>query len=214
MWWHLYGGDGGRRNEAFLHMLCLGLYTQPTPREVDRWESWFKGCGSNDELGKVEKVKALGANGVMSGSRLRVVWMEVGGGIMKARVVSRVMLGFILVILKGWEAFVREWDPESSCLRDHFPFLGEELEKRSSHDPRDRVHLRRCTDDWNERVQRVGEKHSVGKCHIGAFVHTHHSVGNVVGEVEGFFSGEAVEHVTKASVWMVLVSGETNGIFT
>ncbi|GKE74243.1 hypothetical protein Tco_1536284, partial [Tanacetum coccineum] len=60
------GGDGGRRNKAFLHMLCildnlldvlfkyvklvkfllylvsnhgwLGLCTQPTPREVDRWE--------------------------------------------------------------------------------------------------------------------------------------------------------------------------------
>ncbi|GKC35471.1 hypothetical protein Tco_1047855, partial [Tanacetum coccineum] len=95
------GGDGGRRNDAFLHMLCildsfldilfkcvklaeflvylvsshgwLGLCTKPTPRE---------GCGSNSELGGVKKVKALGANGVMSGSRVRVVWMEVGGGVM------------------------------------------------------------------------------------------------------------------------------------
>ncbi|GJY16976.1 hypothetical protein Tco_0387398 [Tanacetum coccineum] len=51
-----------------------------------------------------------------------------------------------------------------------------------------------------------GEEHSVGKCHIGTFSHTHHSVGNVVGEVEGVFNGEAVENVAKTSVWMVLVS--------
>ncbi|GJT61252.1 hypothetical protein Tco_1004785 [Tanacetum coccineum] len=59
----------------------------------------------------VEKVKALGANGVMSGSRVGVVWMEVGGGIVRARVVSRVVLGLVmkavLVMLRGWEAFVR-----------------------------------------------------------------------------------------------------------
>ncbi|GKE92473.1 hypothetical protein Tco_1573568, partial [Tanacetum coccineum] len=124
------GGDGGRRNDAFLHMLCvldsfldilfkcvklaeflvylvsshgwLGLCTQPTPRE---------GYGSNGELGGVKKVKALGANGVMSGSRVRVVWMEVGGGVVSAKVVSRVVLGLVmkvvLVMLRGWEAFVR-----------------------------------------------------------------------------------------------------------
>ncbi|GKD72105.1 hypothetical protein Tco_1330387 [Tanacetum coccineum] len=60
---------------------------------------------------KVEKVKALGANGVMSASRVRVVWMEVGSGIIRARVVSRVVLGLVmrvvLVMLRGWEAFVR-----------------------------------------------------------------------------------------------------------
>ncbi|GJT40884.1 hypothetical protein Tco_0940749 [Tanacetum coccineum] len=83
------------RNKAFLHMLCIlhgfldvlvkgvklvnfllylvsnhgwpGLSTQPTLKEVDRWE--------------IEKVKALGANGDMSGSRVWTVWMEVGGGI-------------------------------------------------------------------------------------------------------------------------------------
>ncbi|GJT52611.1 hypothetical protein Tco_0978768 [Tanacetum coccineum] len=79
----------------------LGSSTQPTPREVDRWESWFK------VYGDVEKVRALGANGVMSGSKVRVVWMEVGGGVVSAIVVSRVVLGFLLVILRVWEAFVR-----------------------------------------------------------------------------------------------------------
>ncbi|GJR97326.1 hypothetical protein Tco_0269500 [Tanacetum coccineum] len=61
-WWHLYGGDGGRRNETFLHMFhgWLGLSTQPTPREVDR----------------VDKVKALGANGVMNGSRVEEFALE------------------------------------------------------------------------------------------------------------------------------------------
>ncbi|GJR99080.1 hypothetical protein Tco_0315589 [Tanacetum coccineum] len=91
-----YGGGRGRRNKAFLHMLCildgfldvleksvkmvnfllylvsgsgrLGLSTQYTPREVDR-----------DEV--------LGDNGDNSGSRVGVVWMEVGGGIVKARVI-------------------------------------------------------------------------------------------------------------------------------
>ncbi|GKD30276.1 hypothetical protein Tco_1241054 [Tanacetum coccineum] len=63
------------------------------------------------ELSRVEKVKALGANGLMSGSRVRVVWIEVGGGVVSARVVLRVVLGLVinavLVMLRGWEAFVR-----------------------------------------------------------------------------------------------------------
>ncbi|GKC07135.1 hypothetical protein Tco_0998745 [Tanacetum coccineum] len=66
----------------------LGLCTQPTPREIDR----------------VEKVKALGANRVMSESRVRVVWMEVGGGVVRARVVSSVVVKFVLI---GWELFER-----------------------------------------------------------------------------------------------------------
>ncbi|GJT65113.1 hypothetical protein Tco_1016593 [Tanacetum coccineum] len=69
----------------------LGLSTQPTYRKVDR----------------VEKVKALGANDVMSGSRVRVIWMEVGGGVVRVRVVSRVVVKVMLVMLRGWEAFVR-----------------------------------------------------------------------------------------------------------
>ncbi|GJX03501.1 hypothetical protein Tco_0189417 [Tanacetum coccineum] len=60
----------------------LGLCTQPTPREVDSG---------------VEKVKALGDNGVMSGSRVRIVWMEVGGGVVRARVVSRVVVKVMLI---------------------------------------------------------------------------------------------------------------------
>ncbi|GJU44783.1 hypothetical protein Tco_1202049 [Tanacetum coccineum] len=174
-WWHLYGGDGGRRDKVILHMLCildgfldvlvkgvklvkfvlylvfshgwLGLSTQPTPREVDRWESWFK-------VHELEKVKALRANGDMSGSRVGVVWMEVDGGIVREKVVSRVVLGLVVMGLRDW------------------------------------------------------------KCHIGTLGHTHHSVGDVVGKVEGFSNGEAVEHVAQTTVRMVLVLSETYGIFT
>ncbi|GKB45912.1 hypothetical protein Tco_0896665 [Tanacetum coccineum] len=107
-------GDGGRRDKAILHMLCvldglldvlvkgvklvefllnlvsshewLGLSTQPTPKE---------------------KVKALGANGDVSGSRVGVVCMEVSDGIVRARLVSRVVVKVMLMVLIGWEVFVR-----------------------------------------------------------------------------------------------------------
>nr|GEX40233.1 hypothetical protein [Tanacetum cinerariifolium] len=96
------------------------------------------------------KVKALGANGVMSGSRVRVVWMKVDGRVVRSMVVSSVV---VKVVLIGWEVFERWFSMEPS------------------------------------------EKHSVGKSHIGTLDHTHHSVGDVVGEVEEFFNGEAIEHV-------------------
>ncbi|GJT02265.1 hypothetical protein Tco_0823434 [Tanacetum coccineum] len=118
--WHLHIGDGSRRDETFMHMLCvldgfldvsfksvkfvmflvylvsshgwLGLSTQPTPRDIDRWKRWFI------------KVKALlGAIGVMSGSRVRVVWMEVGGGVVRARVVSRVVFKVEELALEAME---------------------------------------------------------------------------------------------------------------
>ncbi|GJR31073.1 hypothetical protein Tco_1107305 [Tanacetum coccineum] len=126
------GGDRGRRNKAFLHMLgildslldvlftCvklvkfllylvsshgwLGLSTQSTSREVDR----------------VEKVKALGANDVMSGSRVRVIWMEVGGGVVRVRVVSRVVVKVMLVMLRGFwveELALDAMEYEEGCLQ-------------------------------------------------------------------------------------------------
>ncbi|GJR92031.1 hypothetical protein Tco_0216042 [Tanacetum coccineum] len=67
------------------------------------------GCALNLLLERliVEKVKVLGANGVMSSSRVRVVWMEVGGGIMRARVVSRVVVKVVLMVLSGCVVFKR-----------------------------------------------------------------------------------------------------------
>ncbi|GKA60102.1 hypothetical protein Tco_0759415 [Tanacetum coccineum] len=43
----------------------------------------------------------------MSGSKVGVVWMEVGGEIMRARVVSRVVVKVVLMVLSGWEVFER-----------------------------------------------------------------------------------------------------------
>ncbi|GJY92437.1 DEAD-box ATP-dependent RNA helicase 6-like protein, partial [Tanacetum coccineum] len=82
--------------------MFLCLFCEDDEHQVD-----FVNC----KLGGVDKVKALGANGVMSSSRVGVVWMEVDGGIVRARVVSRVVLGLVmkvvLVVLRGWEVFVR-----------------------------------------------------------------------------------------------------------
>nr|GEU79218.1 reverse transcriptase [Tanacetum cinerariifolium] len=74
-WWHLNVSDGSRRDETILHMLCILngiLYIL------------MEGL-------KLEKVKVLGARGVMKDSRLGVVWMMLCGGIDKAKVVSRVI---------------------------------------------------------------------------------------------------------------------------
>nr|GEV47178.1 hypothetical protein [Tanacetum cinerariifolium] len=46
-----------------------------------------------------DKVKALGANGLMSGYRVRVVWMEVGGRVVSARVVLRVVLRLVMKVV-------------------------------------------------------------------------------------------------------------------
>nr|GEV05358.1 hypothetical protein [Tanacetum cinerariifolium] len=53
---------------------------------------------------RVEKIKALGANGKVSGSRVVVVWMEDGGGIVRGRVVSIVVVKVMLVVLRDWYA--------------------------------------------------------------------------------------------------------------
>ncbi|GJR88308.1 hypothetical protein Tco_0212319 [Tanacetum coccineum] len=137
------------------------------------------GCDTRVELerliggkvgSKVEKVKALGANGDVSGSRVGVVLMEVGGGIMRARMGElsleetskksvRGIFWRILVEELALEAMeyddqgmgyeegclqvevgsCKEWDQECSCLRDHSPPLGEELEK-----------VNRMTRSWEE----------------------------------------------------------------
>ncbi|GJY71266.1 hypothetical protein Tco_0474969 [Tanacetum coccineum] len=44
-------------------------------------------------FGGVEKVWALGANGVVRGSTIGVIWLKVGGGMVSAKVVSMVVLG-------------------------------------------------------------------------------------------------------------------------
>ncbi|GJV15404.1 hypothetical protein Tco_1360727 [Tanacetum coccineum] len=106
-------GDGGRRDKAILHMLCvldglldvlvkgvklvefllnlvsshewLGLSTQPTPREVD--------SNGFELLGGIS----------FKEDRVGVVYMEVSSGIVRARLVSRVVVKVMLMVLIGWE---------------------------------------------------------------------------------------------------------------
>nr|GEW07187.1 hypothetical protein [Tanacetum cinerariifolium] len=53
----------------------------------------------DQEERRVEKVKALGANGEVSGSRVRVVWMVVDGGNVRARLVSKEVAKVVLLLL-------------------------------------------------------------------------------------------------------------------
>ena len=50
-------------------------------------------------FGGVEKVRALGANGVAKGSTTGFVWFEVKGGMVRAKVVSMVVLR---LSCEGW----------------------------------------------------------------------------------------------------------------
>ncbi|GKC81049.1 hypothetical protein Tco_1136766 [Tanacetum coccineum] len=57
------------------------------------------------------------------------------------------------------------------------------------------------------------KKHGIWKSHLTTLRHAHHSVDDVVGEVEGFSDGETIKHVAKRHVWMTFITGETNDIF-
>ncbi|GJX02180.1 hypothetical protein Tco_0186093 [Tanacetum coccineum] len=57
------------------------------------------------------------------------------------------------------------------------------------------------------------EEHGIWKSHLTTLSHAHHSMDDVVGEVEGFADGETINHVAKRHVWMIFVTGETNDIF-
>ncbi|GJX66022.1 hypothetical protein Tco_0300365 [Tanacetum coccineum] len=101
-------GDGGRRNEAFLHMLCiLDGFMDVLFKSVKLVEFLLYLVSSHGwvrlstQPTSREKVRALGASGVMIGSRVRVVWMEVSGGIVRARVVSRVVVMVVWTVLRG-----------------------------------------------------------------------------------------------------------------
>nr|GEV66292.1 hypothetical protein [Tanacetum cinerariifolium] len=60
--------------------------------------------GGKDGLsgGVWNEVKALGAKGVVKGSKLRVVWMMICGETESARVVSRVVVIIVLLMLRGF----------------------------------------------------------------------------------------------------------------
>ncbi|GJT77346.1 hypothetical protein Tco_1044071 [Tanacetum coccineum] len=121
-WWHLNVGDLCGRYETIFYILCIldslldilvkglkvvelllnvfpfykwiGLSVDPITRLVDGLWNWFLECSLYEGLRGVEKVRALGANGVIKGSTIGAVWFEVSGGIVSAKVVLMVVLGF------------------------------------------------------------------------------------------------------------------------
>ncbi|GJU00133.1 hypothetical protein Tco_1110471 [Tanacetum coccineum] len=75
----------------------------------------------------VQKVRALGANGVVKGSTIGVVWFEVSGGMVSAKVYKgdkEDMFAGILLIRWAEVGSCSQWDQECSYSRDHFPLLG------------------------------------------------------------------------------------------
>ncbi|GJR95568.1 ribonuclease H-like domain-containing protein [Tanacetum coccineum] len=83
--------EGINRDEAFLHMLCiLDGFLDVSFKSVKLVKFLVY-------LVSIEKVKALGAKGEVSGSRVRVVWMVVYGGNIRARLVSKVVAKGIFI---------------------------------------------------------------------------------------------------------------------
>ncbi|GJW79047.1 hypothetical protein Tco_0140729 [Tanacetum coccineum] len=77
----------GMRDEAFLHMLCVfngfldvSFKSVKLVKFLVNLVSSYEWLGLSTQLTPREKVKALCANGEVSGSRVRVVWMVVDGG--------------------------------------------------------------------------------------------------------------------------------------
>ncbi|GKB24581.1 hypothetical protein Tco_0863982 [Tanacetum coccineum] len=190
--------------------------------------------------GDNEKVKALGAKGVVKGSRLGVVWMMLCGGIERARVVLRVVVMIVLLMLRGFS--VEELELETIVfllgmddMRDLIcrtriiwswswkmrPFtLGLKtedsfVEERNHH----MIHKLEILGQgiWvvspNMLVE-SSKKHSIRESHVATLGHTYHSVSDVIGKIEGFPNGETIEHLAQACIWMIFVSGEAYGIFT
>ncbi|GJT74123.1 hypothetical protein Tco_1040848 [Tanacetum coccineum] len=121
-------------------------------------------------FGGVEKFMALGAKDVGICSRIGVVWMEDGGGIVEV-------------------GSCRECDQECSCLQDHSQLIDSSLGK-GNHHTINKVKI------IGERVwvidmdifKKTNEKHSIGKSHVGTFGHAYYSVDDVLSKIEGFLN--------------------------
>nr|GEX55675.1 hypothetical protein [Tanacetum cinerariifolium] len=177
-------------------------------------------------FGGVEKVRALGANGVARGSTICVVWFEVGGGMVSAKVVSMVVLGLSCecidevsledrILLLQWEKFdsCSQWDQECSYPWDHFPLLG--LEKRDH----DMVHKLEVIGQgvWlfgSDILKKPSEKHGIRESHFATLSHTYYSMSDIVSKIEVFANGETIEHVAQGCIGVIFVTDEAYGIFT
>ncbi|GJT98578.1 hypothetical protein Tco_1094096 [Tanacetum coccineum] len=206
---------------------------------------WSRGTkvldGGNDDLkgGGVEKTRALGASGDTSISWVGIAWLVIGEGMVRARVVSRVV--FMGLFWMGEDSF-----DEMSMTLVLGIFLGGYLEEELAlkaikrmikkriragifrHNPKKSLFEEGNHDIINKFVKvhdsimmrganmhkEASVKHSIRKCHNIALGHTFHPFGNVVGKIERFFNGETIEHVGETSIRVILVSRETYDILT
>ncbi|GJR79916.1 hypothetical protein Tco_0150701 [Tanacetum coccineum] len=58
------------------------------------------------------------------------------------------------------------------------------------------------------------EKHSIRESHVATLGHAYHSMGDVIGKIEGFPNEETIEHIAQACVWVIFVSDKAYDIFT
>ena len=67
---------------------------------------------------------------------------------------------------------------------------------------------------WNGRDEpkETGQEHSIRHSRCAMHGNVDHSLGHVVGKVEGLHNGQGVEHVAKAKIDMIPVSYGANDI--
>ncbi|GJU09496.1 zf-CCHC domain-containing protein [Tanacetum coccineum] len=147
-------------------------------------------------FGGVEKVRALGANGVAKGSALGV-WFEVGGGmVVEESIGLRVKLPTrsFSILWFGGDSLVGERDHDMvyklKVIGQRIWLVGQDIFKKPS------------------------EKHGIRESHFATLSHTYHSMRDIVSKIEVFASGETIEHVTQGCIGVIFVTGETYRIFT
>ncbi|GJR66981.1 hypothetical protein Tco_0013046 [Tanacetum coccineum] len=104
---HLYCGDGGGRNKTILHMLCILDSFLDILGEGVKLVKFFLDLFPSHEWSVCDS--GLEGLGGRSFKEVKIVWIEVGGGIVRARVVSMVALvrlKVVLMELRGCEIFV------------------------------------------------------------------------------------------------------------
>nr|GEV21224.1 hypothetical protein [Tanacetum cinerariifolium] len=191
--WHLYCGDGGGRNKTILHMLCILDSFLDILGEGVKMVEFFLDLFSSHECVCDSGLELLGGR---SFKEVKIFWIEVGGGIIRAKVVSMVALvrlKVVLMKLRGCEVELvleamvfKEWDKRMVVSR-----MGN-----------------------TSMLKETGKEHSIRKSHVSTFGYTYHSIGNVVCKVEWFTNSETIEHIAKAGINVVFVPNEAYDIFT
>ncbi|GJU33064.1 hypothetical protein Tco_1176653 [Tanacetum coccineum] len=158
-------------------------------------------------FGGVEKVRALGANGVAEGSTLGVVWFEVGGDMMSAKVVVEEALEQALCLFEFWgfssfngRKLVHVVNGIESVVTHGIIFHS--LVWRRDHDM---VHKLKVIGQrvWlfgSNILKKPSEKHGIRESHFATLSHTYHSMSDIVSKIEVFANGETIEHVAQGCI--------------